>query len=350
MLHFWNKKSLAVFLAPFSWIYGLVIFLRNRLYKWRIYSIHKMNAKVISIGNITVGGTGKTPFVAFCAKLLQKSGYRVAVLTRGYGRKTRDPIIVINDGHAGINPKETGDEPALLADQLKCIPIAVGKNRIESGQSLHQSYGSEVLILDDGFQHRKLYRDLNIVLIDASNPLGNGYLLPAGPLREPLKNIRRADMIVLTRTDSCKNCDSIIQSIQNFTTVPIFTSKHRPTKWITFPGQVSKNLDILKGKNVLAFSGIGNPDSFIKTLQDVGVSIADFVPFRDHYWYTPKDWDNLLIRAWQKNADAIVTTEKDAVRLTLGTEWGMPTYYLKIEIQLIGGKDKFKKKLLSLFK
>jgi tetraacyldisaccharide 4'-kinase len=348
MVRLWNNKIGSIGLLPFSWMYGLIVFIRDRLFQWHILSTNRLPVKVICIGNITVGGTGKTPFVVYCAQLLQNKGFMVGVLSRGYGRKAKNSVVITDAMNGMGSLEETGDEPVLLARRLKSIPIAIGKNRTETGRHLHESFGCDVLLLDDGFQHRKLHRDLDIVLIDASNPWGNGRLLPAGPLRESLNHLPRADRIVLTRTDESKTLNQLIQTIKKYTSVPIFTSIHQPLEWITLPGQQSRDLDFLEGKRVLAFSGIGNPDSFKKMLHHLGVSIADFLHFRDHHWYTSQEIECIVRRARKNSTDAIVTTEKDAVRISLISDWEIPALFLKIECKLVERQDELLRTLLSI--
>jgi tetraacyldisaccharide 4'-kinase len=329
----WNNKIWGIVWWPLACVYRWIIFLRNQGFRLGILHQTRLSAKVISVGNITVGGTGKTPFVMYCAKILQKESLHTGVLIRGYGRTIKESIFLTGE-EENLSPRMTGDEPALLARHLKDIPIAIGSNRIETGIRLCEEYGCEILLLDDGFQHRKLYRDLDVLLMDASNPWGNGFLIPAGPLREPMRQIARADLIVLTRVDEGLNIDKITRSIQKHTSVPIFQSKHCPVEWITIPDRQTRDLDFLKGKKALAFSGIGNPVSFERTLQNLGISIADLMRFRDHHWYTTYDQKAIINKAGQCGAQAIVTTEKDAVRFSQNTTWEIPAYYLSIEFQL----------------
>lgn len=320
-----------------SLLYGLVLSFCNFLYKVNIFKPKRIKAKVISIGNITLGGTGKTPAVMALAKKLNGEGRKVAVLLRGYKGKNENKGGVVSNGSSILlSPKESGDEAYLLAERLSGVPVLVGKKRAKSARIAIDRFGAEVLILDDGFQHRRLARDLDIVLIDAANPFGNGRLFPAGILREPLSALGRADVILLTRTDEAANKEEIKKRLFKINPLAlIIESVHQPICLLDKEGR-EHPLTIIKGKKVLAFSGIGRPESFEKMLKDLGAKEVVCLRYPDHHLYRQKDIREIKEKA--KGVEFLISTEKDKVRLPLspiGIEDRSilpPTFFLRIEL------------------
>lgn len=271
---------------------------------------------MICVGNITAGGTGKTPTVIALAKLLCSQRLKIAILTRGYKRRSRDPILVVSDGDEILStPQEAGDEPYLITSALNGVPVIAGKDRHRSGRYAIERFGADLFILDDGYQHIRLYRDINILLIDASNPFGNGCLLPKGILREPLRAISRADCIIISRANEVigEDIESLIRTYNR--NAPIFQASFRATDIRDLKGD-SLGLSYIARKNLLLFSGIGNPHSFRRSIQDNSGRIKGEIVYPDHHWYTGKDLDRIIKEARSLSVDAMVTTEKDAVRLT----------------------------------
>jgi tetraacyldisaccharide 4'-kinase len=339
-MNLWNSPLWGILMWPFSLLYGCGESLRMMMYKRQILPSVRLPAKVISVGNITVGGTGKTPVVATLASLLVKKGCRVGILSRGYGRRGKETLVVSDGRNILQAPREAGDEPTLLARRLDGVPVVVGKNRAKAGQKAIDSFGCNVLILDDAFQHHRLKRDLDLVIIDSTNPWGNGRLIPAGPLREPLSRLSRVDAILFSRMDQGKHVPTVMTRVRRWSQAPMLTAIHRSVEWVSMSdGRKQPKYD-LQGKSVLAFAGIGNPTSFRNTLKALGVEIREFVTFRDHHWYTDKDLSDIFSRADRLQTEAVVTTEKDSVRVSSIQEaWKIPMYFLRIECELKENSD-----------
>ncbi len=296
-------------LAFLSFLYGIGIRARNLALKNRG---KRLPGFVLSIGNITSGGTGKTPAVIMVAAWAKAQGYRVAVLSRGYGGKIKKGVQVVSDGKGIlVGPEISGDEPWLIAGSLKDVPVVVSLSRYLAGMEAKKRFDTEFFILDDGFQHIRIERDLDIVLADAKSPFGNGHLLPWGPLREPLSGLGRADIIVFTRSRGvlpcCKN-----PYIAN---KPLFSGDHLPDKIIYPCTGEEHELSTVRGKTAIAFSGIARPESFRKGLEDLGVKILSFRAFGDHYPFTREDLIKLEEERRAIRAEMLITTEKDWSRV-----------------------------------
>ncbi|TFG93445.1 MAG: tetraacyldisaccharide 4'-kinase, partial [Syntrophobacterales bacterium] len=274
-----------------SHVYRGIVSLRNFFYDAGIFAAQKMGCKVISVGNITVGGTGKTPMVIMLAGMLKREGYRPAILSRGYGgkRERQGPADVVSDGHDILmGPDEAGDESVLMAERVRGVPVIVGKERSLTGRVAVERFGADVLILDDGFQHRRLFRDINIVLLDSERPFGNGFMLPRGGLREPRRALRRADMVIITSTEETDDPPR-----GEIPQLPVFSSRRRPVDLVKGREHDIFQLAYLKEKRVCAFSGIAQPDGFRKILEPLCGEIASFVSFPDHHVYTEGDVEHI---------------------------------------------------------
>jgi len=309
----WSKEKIGyqpfeIILRVASFLYRLPVFLRNRCYDMGLIRQEKLPCKVISVGNITVGGTGKTPTVIYLANLLKEKGFRPAVLSRGYKGKAKAPINIVSDGNRlFMKPEDCGDEPALIGKSVTGVPVLTGPKRAMTGRVAIEQFGADLLILDDAFQHRQLARDVDIVLVSAANPLGNGFLLPAGPLRESSASLKRSDLIVRTGVGS--------EAVPLPVSKPEFRSRHRATALLNAATGLNRPLEDLRGCRVCAFAGIAHPDGFRETLTDAGAVMAVFLPFPDHHAYSREDIREIQKRAEEEKADLIVTTEKDGVKL-----------------------------------
>lgn len=328
-------------LAPFAKLFGAILKTRGALYEKGFLKSHKLNAKVVSIGNITVGGTGKTPLVAFVAKVLAENGEKVCVLTRGYKRKNPNARVLVSDGEKVLSDAEnSGDEPFLLANELSGIAAVIAdKNRVAAGNWAIENLETTAFVLDDGFQHRKLKRDLDIVTIDAMNPFGNGNLLPQGVLREPLESLERADLIVLTRANLVQSPKSKVQSskskVLSFVDCPILLSETRIRNFIeleNFYEPKTENRKPETENRFLAFCALGNPQNFYQSLEIESFNIVSNLDFPDHFAYSQSDVDKIEKTARDANAEILLTTAKDAVKLA-DLRFTMPCYVVEIAIE-----------------
>ena len=327
-------------LGPFSTIYGLATFVRNGLYHLGLITVARAPLPVISVGNLTAGGTGKTPLCILLAEILSARGRRPAVLSRGYRRlrNSAEPLLV-SDGRTILCPvEESGDEPALMARRLlRCgARVIVGRDRLRSAEMAHD-LGADVAILDDGFQHRRIFRNLDILLLDYCRPWDNGWPLPAGMLREWPSSLKRADILILTRAKRAEVPSGVSGRLNPGT--PIFFAQHRAIALIDWEHWQMGNWPE-KGLRVdgpvLLFSGIARPDSFREMARDLGLEVSRHLVFPDHHHYRCWDLDNIERAA--SGLAAVVTTEKDAVRLPASWHPGVRTMVLVLEFSLGPGR------------
>ncbi|MGR3311422.1 MAG: tetraacyldisaccharide 4'-kinase [Candidatus Brocadiales bacterium] len=324
-----------------AFCYRLILEFREFLYKRGILKKAKVSVPVISIGNITMGGTGKTPMVEFVARYLSGKGKKVAILSRGYAG--------VRSSEFGVRSEESfvNDEYLVLSENLPDIPNLLGKDRVKNAATAIGKYDAQCLILDDGFQHWKLERNLDIVVIDALNPFGFERLIPQGTLREPLRNLRRAHIFVLSHCDQCPqdSLDLIKQRLKQINdNAPIVETVHAPSHLESLYDHVNRETSWLNGKRVYAFCGLGNPESFKLTLKGLGARVSKFDYFPDHHFYNQAELDGIIKEAEGLGAEAIITTQKDGVKIkTLNTRVGAycntPLLVLKIEVRILKGKD-----------
>lgn len=312
----------SIIFLPFSLLYGAGIKARNFFYRKNFFQSFDLGVKTISIGNITVGGTGKTPMVAFIAEKLAEQGEKVCILTRGYGRDNPKERVLVTDGTKILaDARDAGDEPFELANKLlgKTIIIA-DANRAEAGKWAKAEFGITTFILDDGFQHLRVKRNLDIVLIDATNPFGNESLLPTGILREPLQNLKRADVIVITRANLVENVEKIKNKIAQLNpTCQIFVSENKFTKLVKLKEFLTQSTTNPKSKiqnlKSAAFCALGNPNNFFNQLRRENFNLITTKSFPDHHIYTQIDVRNIEKEAIETGAEVLLTTAKDAVKL-----------------------------------
>ena len=350
------------FLQGLSWLFNGIAQARLWLYQHRIFHDQPLGCLVVVVGNLTVGGTGKTPVVEKFARALRDRGRRVAILSRGYKSKAvplwkkgwwwlthaeEPPPRVVSDGKTVLlDSEQSGDEPFMLARNLPGVIVLVDKNRVKSGEYAIKKFCCDTLVLDDGFQYLPLKGSLNLLLVDKTNPFGNGHLLPRGILREPIKHLRRASYVFLTKSNGERDAELERVIAEHNPTVDVIECAHRPQYLRRF-GTVDDAPDarvpltFLKGRRVLAFSGIATPESFEKFLRDLGALLLGRERFLDHYRFGDDDLDELFAQAQREGAECLVTTEKDAVRINDKLRCPLPLYYLRLEIEILRGAADF---------
>jgi tetraacyldisaccharide 4'-kinase len=344
-----NPLWVKVFLFPLTLLslpYKWAVRIRIILYSANVWKSRRLPCPVISVGNITLGGTGKTPLVITLAKGLGDRGISTAILSRGYkGKGSSEPWV--SDGKKVLlSPEESGDEPFQMAKALNGIPVLIGKDRFTNGQLALQRCEIRGVLLDDGYQHLQLHRDLNILLIDSQIAFGDHHILPRGILREPLEHLRRAHLFLLTKVEDPGNCRPLEKMLREIhPSPPIFHSHYEPQGLIGHDGKWV-GLQGLKGKKALAVSGIANPAYFSFLLKKCGMKIVREMIFPDHHHFTSKDL--IAIEKECKGADWIVTTEKDIVKLREIKIVHPPVLALRIEMK-IWEEEEFYKKVMEIF-
>ncbi|HXI23239.1 MAG TPA: tetraacyldisaccharide 4'-kinase [Pyrinomonadaceae bacterium] len=326
-------------LTPLSGLYGLVVDRRSALYERGVFRQHRVTAPVISVGNITVGGTGKTPLVEWIARTLAAEGHRPCVVTRGYHRNTKGRIVASNGIDISATLHEAGEEAFMLAEALKGkAAVVCDSDRVAGANWAIENLGSDVIVLDDGFQHRRIARDLDVVTIDATNPWGNGNLLPAGTLREPLAALSRADCFVITRADDAVRTAALRDELRELNAeAPIFTSVTNLSETRILSINVSAPLEP-KSHPIAAFCAIGNPESFFALLKREGFQLKYQRPFGDHHRFNQTDLDKVEAAARNAGAEFLITTAKDAVKL-LQLKFEMPCYVAEIAIEIVPSEE-----------
>jgi tetraacyldisaccharide 4'-kinase len=318
---------------PLSWTYSKITGLRNDLYDREWLEIADLGARTISVGNITTGGTGKTPLVAHIARVLLGRGEKVCVLTRGYKREDPSQRVLVSDGEQVLaDAKRGGDEPFELAQKLSGRAVIIADaDRSEAGKWAKRKFGTTVFLLDDGFQHRQIRRDIDIVCIDATDPWGGGKILPSGRLRESPNSLGRADIVVITRADLIDRPEELKSEIARLNaTAPIFTCVNMVTAIRPLKDDQPMTGDAARKMRSFAFCAIGNPESFFELLRRDGFDVADSRTYRDHHSYTQKDIQELEKDAAKAGAGIFLTTAKDAVKLN-DLDIKLPCFAVEIE-------------------
>ena len=327
-------------LAAAGGAYRGLVGAREWLYARGVLKSRSVGCPVVAIGNLTVGGTGKTPAVEVAVQTLTALGHRPAVVSRGYGRRTSGIHVVADAASIRLDAEEAGDEPFLLARRLPGVPVVVGGNRYATARLAVERFGVTAIVLDDAFQHRTLTKDLEVVMARASNPWGNGRLLPAGPLREPLTALVRADLVVATGAATLGDATAVVETLERVAPdVPVLTALAVAAECWEASRMRPVGLAELAGARVRAFAGIAAPDAFATTLEASGVDLARLVPFPDHHWYTGEELARLDHRAGELGAAGLITTEKDWVRLRKLPLPRRPLWVLAIRLVLTSGED-----------
>jgi tetraacyldisaccharide 4'-kinase len=345
-------------LKQLSWLYAAIVQVRVWLYTRGFFRHHQLGCQVISIGNLTVGGTGKTPVVEVFARSLQRQNRKVAILSRGYkrhepsflerigkrltGRYEKHPPLVVSDGrHLLLDSDVSGDEPYMLASNLPNVSVVVDKNRVKAGQYAIAKLGCDTLILDDGFQYLPLKHRLDVVLVDRTNPFGNRHLLPRGILREPIRNIKRASFILITKSNG-DGAEELKKTLRELNPHAEISECRHSAKYLQdiYTGK-REGLDCLNGRGIAAISGIAAPKGFEDELIRLGAKVLYHKRYADHHRYTQQEILNVINKGLNRGAEMIVTTEKDAVRFPMIERRDLPIHFMRVEIELLSGAEDF---------
>ncbi|MDP2681720.1 MAG: tetraacyldisaccharide 4'-kinase [Deltaproteobacteria bacterium] len=333
----WMEGEGRWFLYLPSLLYGIGLRLRFLLYCIGVFKTHRLDCKVISIGNITTGGSGKTPMAIYLAERLLERGKKVIILSRGYKGKIKDVGVVSDGENILLGPEDAGDEPYLMAVKLKTVPVIVGRDRYRAGMYAVERFKPDIIILDDGFQHIRLARDMDIALIDSRRGFGNHRLFPMGILREPLSGLNRASFFMVKGNElQIANCKLQIANLKK-QNKPIISFNYKPQAVINLLDNSRHNVDTLKGKKVVALSGIAEPRSFSETLKELGAIIIKEIIYPDHHFYTLDDLKKIKDAAAE--AEIIVTTEKDGVKLKRLSIKDLPLYTIAVDVNIKNTKD-----------
>ena len=328
-------------LAPLSVAYGAVGGARRVLYRAGVLPVERLAVPIISVGNITAGGTGKTPLVEWLAHAAAREGRRVCILTRGYGRADASRRVIVSDGeHVLAEAREGGDEPRLLAENLRGLAAVISDaNRVAAARWAIENLGSDVFILDDGFQHLRLARDLNILTLDATDPWGGMRLLPRGRLREPLRELKRADLIVITRAELAGDIEALRARAETLSggRATLLTARTKTLRFTPLTAlNIETNISTHEKKHIpeplAAFCAIGNPQAFFAHARREGLTLNLTRPFTDHHVYTQGDIDDCVREALRHGARALLTTAKDGVKLR-ALNFALPCYVLEVELK-----------------
>lgn len=340
-MHGWES----LFAAP----YRFATCVRTRLYERGWLTRRRLPCPVVSVGNLTVGGTGKTPMAMWVAERLLEHGKKPCILSRGYRRHSRRKFLLVSDGRLTCaSPHEAGDEPYLMATRCPGVAVAVGVDRYALGRWVLSRLPVDCFVLDDGFQHLSLERDVNLLLVDGSDPAGLKKLLPAGRLREPLREARRASDIVLTRIEDASMTPNVLEPIETAVGSSINPIATRFTVNKLVGASDSIPLSNVRGKKALIFSGIGNPKQFRRTVNALGVQVVDELVFRDHEAYAPSRLEGIYRRLEQTRPDLVLATEKDLVKVQ--AHWSSPTplFAVSLEVEFLDGRSRLENALSAL--
>ena len=335
---------LRMFATVVAWSYDKVMIFRNFLFDLRILKVHKLSCPVISVGNLAVGGTGKTPMVIWLARFLLEEGWRVGVVSRGYKGEETKKVLVVSDGRNILAGSDvSGDEPQLLARRLPGIPVLCSTKRALAAETAVEQFRCEVVILDDGFQHRFVARNLDIVMLDSRYPFGDGSLFPRGTLREQTTALTRARVLVLSRFDGSEQAEqSHMNLVGQWPDKTVVTAAHRATRLFKASAQRELPLSSVKNKRLAAFAGIGRPDDFFRTVRDLGADLVHTTALPDHHPLTIELFASLVEEASAKQPELWLTTEKDWVRLPDAIPDSMELWVVAVELDLDGDSSLLK--------
>lgn len=365
----WKESTARFLVHGLSYVYAGLIWLRVKCYRERYFHDHHLGVPVISIGNLTVGGTGKTPVAELLARALQKEGRKVAILSRGYKSKRQkrariwhkwlarvrgeklpqNPPRIVSDGvNVLLDSHTAGDEPYMLAQNLPGVPVIVDKDRVKAGLWAVDHLGADILLLDDGLQYLRLKHRLDMVLVDRTSPWGNGYMLPRGTLREPPAHLKRASYIFLTKCDGGDNTAITKELRRHNRVAEIIECSHKPVHLENILTRERIPVERLYGTHIGAVSGIAVPESFENGLRKLGAKVDVTRRFADHHRFNAKDISQFMERCERRDVEMIVTTEKDFVRFPKVENPDVPIYFLRVEIEIVNGKEAFNRMIRIL--
>lgn len=318
---------------PLGLLYGAAMRARTALYRRGVLPSFDLGVPVISVGNITTGGTGKTPIVAWIAEALSGAGLRVCILTRGYGRADESRRVLVSDGKTVLSSAEAaGDEPFMLAEMLRGRAAVISdRDRVAAARWAREHLKSEVFVLDDGFQHLRVRRELDVVTVDGTNPFGGGRLLPQGRLREPLQSLKRADLIIITRSEQARDISALKREVEKLSgRKRVILSRTRTGAVRPLMQPTQGPLSAPNAYRVAAFCALGNPQAFFRHLERAGFDLTSTRAFTDHHAYTQSDVESIAREARKRGAEALLTTAKDAVKLR-SLRFELPCFVVEIE-------------------
>lgn len=338
-------------LLPFGKAYGAALTLRNAMFDAGILPVARVGVPVIAVGNITAGGTGKTPLVEFIVRMLQNRGKKVAVVSRGYGRRSHG-VVVVSDGKAVlVDGSGGGDEPVQVARKFPGVLVVVGERRIDAARRAVKELGAEAVVLDDAFQHRFIHRDLNILVLEAGKDIRDEWSLPAGLRREPLAGIRRADLVAWSGIKGHQQIADLRGQTARWFAGPMISYCVEPLPLETVRSGVDKGSCV--GKRVVAFCGIAAPERFFEMVRQIGGDTVREMVFPDHHRFTTNDVRRILLEFCALHADLMVTTEKDATRMLAIEDLrhnfleSYPVWYLPVAVRIVEGQEQLTTMLLQ---
>jgi len=349
---YWDDPDTPVVTAGLSALsvgYRGALRVRDLAYRWRLLRTGRLPATVVSVGNLTLGGSGKTPTVELVVRTLQELGAHPAVVSRGYGRSTRGVRVVADREAVRGAARVSGDEPLLLAERLPGVPVVVGENRHEAGRVAVEQLAATALVLDDGFQHRTLAKDLEIVVVQGREPWGNARVFPRGTLREPLSALRRAHLVLVTNPPEPARVEAVTETVRRYNSrAPVLSARYALEEAIETRGGRRVPIAELAGRRLLAFAGLGSPQGFADTLDAIGIRRVGFVELPDHHWFTARDVEELTRDARASGAQGLVTTEKDWVRIRALAPSTLPLWVLPVRLALEAGREVWQQALAAV--